>query len=59
MHDGRFKTLEEVLDFYNAGIRPQANLHPLLKDADGAPKRFNFTAEQILKDVRFSDPFKR
>jgi cytochrome c peroxidase len=74
MHDGRFETLDQVLDFYSTGIQPQANLHPLLKKADGTPKRFKFTAEEkydliaflatltdekILVDVRFSDPFKR
>lgn len=30
MHDGRFKTLEEVVDHYNAGIKPNTNLSPKL-----------------------------
>lgn len=30
MHDGRFETLEEVLDFYSESIHPAANLDPNL-----------------------------
>lgn len=30
MHDGRFKTLEEVIDHYNSGIKPNSNLSPKL-----------------------------
>ncbi len=26
MHDGRFKTLEEVIDFYSEGVKPGANI---------------------------------
>ncbi len=74
MHDGRFKTMAEVIDFYSTGIQPHPNLHPLLRNADGSPKRMNFSAQdkqdllQFIKmltdfhsggDVRFSDPFKQ
>lgn len=74
MHDGRFKTLREVIDFYSTGIQPHPNLHPLLREADGSPKRFNFSEEDkedllaFLRmltdfrpggDARFSDPFRR
>ncbi|OAQ39938.1 cytochrome-c peroxidase [Pedobacter psychrophilus] len=31
MHDGRFKTLEQVLDHYQNNIKPNKNLDPLLK----------------------------
>jgi cytochrome c peroxidase len=31
MHDGRFKTLEEVLEHYNAGIKSSGTLDPLLQ----------------------------
>lgn len=31
MHDGRFETLEEVLDHYNNGVKNNVNLDPLLK----------------------------
>ena len=30
MHDGRFKTLEEVLDFYSEGIKTSSTLDPVL-----------------------------
>lgn len=73
MHDGRFQTLEEVVEFYNSGIKPHPNLHPTLKSANGQPKRFNFTASQkkelvaflhtltdnsLAHDARFTNPFK-
>lgn len=32
MHDGRFKTLEQVVEFYNSGIQPHRNLHWTLRD---------------------------
>jgi cytochrome c peroxidase len=37
MHDGRFKTLEEVIEHYNNGILPHENLDPILKDSLGNP----------------------
>ncbi len=33
MHDGRFKTLREVLDHYNEHIKPSPNLDPLIQQA--------------------------
>jgi cytochrome c peroxidase len=33
MHDGRFKTLEEVLDHYNDHIQPSPTLAPLVMEA--------------------------
>ncbi|MFN8301124.1 MAG: cytochrome c peroxidase [Saprospiraceae bacterium] len=33
MHDGRFQTLEEVLDFYNTGFKDSPTLDPNLKHA--------------------------
>jgi cytochrome c peroxidase len=71
MHDGRFKTLEEVIDHYSTGIKNHPNLDPRLRGPRG---RLNFTSEEkadlvaflktlsdpkFLKDPRFSDPFKR
>ncbi len=43
MHDGRFKTLDEVIDFYSEGLHASPYIHPLMhKIADGgallAPK---------------------
>jgi len=34
MHDGRFKTLEEVLAHYNSGIKRSKTLSPLIIEAD-------------------------
>ena len=73
MHDGRFATLNDVLDFYSTGIQNQPFLHADLK-ANGQPKRMNFSADQksdliaflntltddrLLTEKRFSDPFKQ
>lgn len=73
MHDGRFKTLKEVVDFYSSGIQNHANLHPNLRNSADSAKRFNFTEQEkgdliaflktmtdetALKDARFSNPFK-
>lgn len=37
MHDGRFKTLEEVVDFYTGKIVHTPNLAPQMLDANGKP----------------------
>ncbi len=73
MHDGRFQTLEEVVEHYNSGIQPHPNLDPILKRADGTPKQFNLSEEDkqalvaflytltddsFLKDPAFANPFK-
>lgn len=73
MHDGRFATLSDVIDFYSTGIQSHANLHPNLKEG-GLPKKFDFTDtdkanliaflgtlsdQSFITDERFSDPFKR
>jgi cytochrome c peroxidase len=34
MHDGRFKTLEEVLDHYDSGIKNSGTLSALIVEAD-------------------------
>lgn len=72
MHDGRFATLEEVIDHYSTGIQDHENLFSQLRDLSGSPKRFNFTDEEkaalvaflktvtddsFAQDVRYSDPF--
>jgi cytochrome c peroxidase len=38
MHDGRFDTLEQVLDHYDAGIRKSRTLSPLIVEADNLHK---------------------
>ena len=75
MHDGRFETLEEVVEHYNSGVQNHRNLHPLLKEEFvNGPKRLNLSDEEkaalvsflktltdtrITTDERFSDPFKQ
>jgi len=71
MHDGRFGTLEDVINFYSDDIQDHPNLNPLLKE-DGHPKKFNFTENEkdalfqflktltdnpMIKEVKWSDPF--
>lgn len=38
MHDGRFNTLDEVLDHYDDGIRKSSTLSPLIMEADNLHK---------------------
>jgi cytochrome c peroxidase len=72
MHDGRFKTLEEVIEHYNSGIQAHPHLDSNLKNANGEPRQLNLTALEknalmaFLKtltdpvytsDVKYSDPF--
>jgi len=38
MHDGRFNTLEEVLNHYDHGIRKSSTLSPLIMEADNLQK---------------------
>lgn len=47
MHDGRFATLEEVLEHYRTGIRPAANLAP------GLAGGISMTDEQIADVLAF------
>ena len=56
MHDGRFKTLEEVVDHYSDNIQPHTSLHPRLSvenNDDGRlglpPVRLNLS--QVEKDA--------
>ncbi len=74
MHDGRFQTLEQVVEHYSTGIKPHANLHESLRNAVfGTPKKMGFdsedkqalvaflrtlTDEKMTTDVRFGNPFK-
>ena len=49
MHDGRFSTLEEVVDFYSTGIQDNPGLALALREGrapNGDPIRLNFTAAQ-------------
>lgn len=72
MHDGRFATLEEVVEHYNSGIQGHPTLSPALRDANGNPVRLNFTDVEkaalvaflrtltdhsISSEEKWSDPF--
>ncbi|WP_240485122.1 cytochrome-c peroxidase [Aestuariibacter salexigens] len=72
MHDGRFNTLEEVVEHYNSGIQPHPTLSPALTDANGNPVRLNLTEaekdalvaflktltdETVSTEPKWSDPF--
>ena len=74
MHDGRFTTLEQVVDFYDNGVQMGPALDPRLIGPGGAPLRLDLTAadraalvaflrtlneETVGTDSKFSDPFKR
>jgi len=69
MHDGRFKTLNEVVNFYSEGVKPHPNLHPLIKEnrilnlstqqkQDLVAFLHTLTDNSIASDPRFSNPFK-
>ena len=53
MHDGRFSTLEQVVEHYNSGIQAHPTLSAALTDAQGNPVRLNFTATQKAALVAF------
>ena len=74
MHDGRFETMEEVVEHYNSGIKNHENLDFRLKGGNNEVKKLNLsvedkaaliaflktlTDETIATTERFSDPFKR
>lgn len=53
MHDGRFQTLEEVVEHYNSGIQNHPTLSAALKNPDGTPVRLNLTETQKSALVAF------
>ena len=72
MHDGRFATLEEVVEHYSTGVENHPNLNELLR-VNGSPRHLNLTEvekkalvaflhtltdAESLQHERFSDPFK-
>ncbi len=72
MHDGRFATLEEVVEFYNSGVVNHPNLSPPLRLQGGQPLRLNLTTTQkaalvaflrtltdptMATNAKYSDPF--
>jgi len=73
MHDGRFATLEDVLEHYSHGIQDDQNLDERLKDQSGHPMRMNISTDEkkaivaflntmtdytMLTDERYANPFK-
>jgi cytochrome c peroxidase len=74
MHDGRFSTLEQVIEHYNSGIQNGPALDNRLKTPGGAPLRLNLTQNEkaalvaflltlndnnLTTDAKFSNPFKK
>jgi cytochrome c peroxidase len=70
MHDGRFNTLEEVVDHYSDHIQPGPTLSPTLQINDGKGLRLSaqekkdllaflrmLTDSSFITDKRFSNPF--
>jgi cytochrome c peroxidase len=70
MHDGRFKTLEEVIEHYSTGVKNHPNLDPRLRGAGRGglqlppPEKAALVAflktlsdPAFLTDPRFADPF--
>ncbi len=72
MHDGRFETLEEVVEHYSTGIKAHPYLSAHMKDSQGNPRHLNLTEEEkaglvaflktltdyeLITDEKYSDPF--
>lgn len=72
MHDGRFATLEEVIEHYSTGVQNHPNLASPLIGSDGEPLHFNLNQEEkdaliaflntltdheMLSDKKYSNPF--
>lgn len=73
MHDGRFTTLEQVVEHYSTGVRNHPNLSAQMKLPSGQPRLLNLTAPDkaalvaflktltdvsVTTDVKYSNPFK-
>lgn len=54
MHDGRFNTLDAVVNFYNSGVQNNPDLDNLLR-RNGQPVRMNLNAEERAALVAFLD----
>jgi cytochrome c peroxidase len=70
MHDGRFKTLEEVIDHYNQGIKLSPSVNPAIADTEGSGLFLTpqdkqdlvaflktLTDETLLTNPDYSNPF--
>jgi len=73
MHDGRFATLEQVVEHYSSGVKDHPNLSPQLRLPNGQPRLANFSPQDkaalvaflktltdntVTTDVKYSNPFK-
>lgn len=73
MHDGRFTSIEEVVEFYNSGVQSGPALDTRLQEPGGGPQRLNLSAADkaalaaflrtltdvnVTSDARFASPFK-
>jgi cytochrome c peroxidase len=73
MHDGRFKTLDDVMEHYSGGMANHPNLDPRLKDNSGQALSMNISDHEkqaivaflhtlndpsVVSDPKFSNPFK-
>lgn len=52
MHDGRFESLKEVVDFYNEGIQPHDQLDPILRASDGTTRNWTDISRSERQAVR-------
>ena len=53
MHDGRFATLEQVIDHYRSGITESATLDPLLKTGNGGKPGISLTDTEKKQVIAF------
>lgn len=73
MHDGRFATLEQVIEHYNSGVKNHPNLANQLRLPNGQPRLLNISAadkaalvaflktltdRNVTTDAKYSNPFK-
>jgi cytochrome c peroxidase len=71
MHDGRFTTLEEVIDHYNENMKPHLNLDSRLRRIQSTGMNLNtiekkaliaflntLTDDKMMKDPKYGNPFK-
>lgn len=72
MHDGRFGSLEDVIDHYSSGVQPHQSMVSPMVDSNGVAGHFNFTQQEkdaliaflhtltdnvMLTAEKYSDPF--
>ncbi len=72
MHDGRFTTLEEVVEHYSTGVKDHPQLSDHLINPDESPRNLELTDEEsaalvvflktltdqvMINDIKYSDPF--